>query len=74
MSQMLMGVVNEKGNVDIKTTTGSKSPLKTMNCDGQAVAVTQLLQENGRVIEVYVQCKDGQVRVFDNSGSIIRRR
>lgn len=70
----LIGVVNEHGNVDIKTATGSRTPLKTFNCFGLAEAVVQLVQAEGRVVEAYVQCRDGKVRVYDRSGSCIKVR
>jgi hypothetical protein len=70
----LIGVVNQHGNVDIKMTTGSRTPVKQMNCQGKAVAVIELTQENGRVDKVYVQCNDGVVRVYDRSGSCIQMR
>lgn len=70
----LVAVVNDRGNVDIKTIKGSRTPLKQMNCEGKALVVTQLIQENGSVVEVYVQCNDGLIRVYDRSGSCIRTR
>lgn len=70
----LIGVVNEDGNVEIKTTTGTRTPLKVINCFGKAQMVSQLIQEDGRVVEVYVQCNDGKIRVYDRSGSCLKTR
>lgn len=74
LSNELIAVVNTKGNVDVKYINGSRTPMRTINCEGKAVSVPQLLQENGRIVEVYVQCNDGIIRVYDSAGSCFKRR